>query len=1151
MPARKLAAVQENGERRGRNRPSPRYGERLPGRSAGSPRPIAFRIRRGLIERLWGYDVFISYSRKDGAPYASGLAARLSGLNFACVIDQWGMSAPGVAIPKAFRRLLRSCRALIIVGTEAAGTSLNVADEVGEFAKTSGTIVPIDLDGSISRAVWWPRIVGLPIAIEPAGVSATEPSEDVLARIRNTLTFRRRDQRLRWLAIATASGVALMVAGILGLVLQSHRLATANAGAQQDLVRSRANVAEQQKLARHYSAQNLLSVAKLRVNGDPAVAARLVEAANRIEPNLDIRDAIVAAAVANPAWNRFPAFPNEPYRGQLVPSELSRSSGFAADVRVKTVALIEPIRRDLMLIKDVDTGRTIRSVPLLPDETIAKSSPYARNLLVLTRTGVDGSFVRVFSFDALASDASQIEALLDVSIRAFDCAGGDWPCVRLDADGGLFIHQFNGASIGSAKIGRFPTADRVSIHPSGDAIAIFDCDKVTWIPRSDEWTRRDAQTMTFNAYADYPYEDGPLPNLKWGPRPHQLLIGAPTAKPDEHHIPDKLTLWAVDARRGRQQQIKEWGMEFNGLAQPIFETDAGARRIAWNSKTKGEPSRLEILTLKWSEFDQESLVEVSTRSTGVLRGTTSSEMVFEFQAAAVSPNGTFVVTGGDTRGLSGTQSGRGVFESWNLDPLDEDSSLRPESSQLPILDWRHVVKIAYSQDSRRLAVLDVTGGVTVFKVRDKAAPSFNEDLRIDDDVLARLSPTTNPLDPSGTSWLTLYGTDDARIYDLTTGAESKISLESECGKILGGELVSQKLIIVASNCAAQLQDGKVVNVKRFLASATEALIGESLVSALFGDEAVFLRPSDLSQVASARLSENSFLKDVLSTSGSASSNPNWTAYFPRLDEPSSEIVLLRLTDDHVMERWSAKTTGSAPLKFARVWATPLRKSEWSSVRSIPKISLVLALLGSNEPGDKAQLFQLRAADGAVEARLELPGLSEQLFEVSAAGLLDDETIFTAFRLYPKGVRLGLWKRSGGAPQKWLKIAPDDGIDRGNVLGIQPHADDSLLFLRVHNRDGSNSEKAYSVRTGDLVWEGRDRDYLPAPPLAKTKAGWSPVNEAAIEIAAKRIRSGGGSVVDALTKITLPPEQLKDIIGATLAEEVGAQRPSSQWQSDAQ
>jgi hypothetical protein len=37
------------------------------------------------------------------------------------------------------------------------------------------------------------------------------------------------------------------------------------------------------------------------------------------------------------------------------------------------------------------------------------------------------------------------------------------------------------------------------------------------------------------------------------------------------------------------------------------------------------------------------------------------------------------------------------------------------------------------------------------------------------------------------------------------------------------------------------------------------------------------------------------------------------------------------------------------------------------------------------------------------------------------------------------------------------------------------------------------------------------------------------------------KSGGGS----LTRITLPPERLKDIIGASLAEEIAALQPSSQ------
>jgi hypothetical protein len=48
---------------------------------------------------------------------------------------------------------------------------------------------------------------------------------------------------------------------------------------------------------------------------------------------------------------------------------------------------------------------------------------------------------------------------------------------------------------------------------------------------------------------------------------------------------------------------------------------------------------------------------------------------------------------------------------------------------------------------------------------------------------------------------------------------------------------------------------------------------------------------------------------------------------------------------------------------------------------------------SNQPGDKAQLFELgRTVGGALKARFELPGPSEELFEMSAVGLIDDENL---------------------------------------------------------------------------------------------------------------------------------------------------------------
>lgn len=42
-----------------------------------------------IFKFLLGDDIFISYSRADGATYASGLASRLADLAFSCKLDQW------------------------------------------------------------------------------------------------------------------------------------------------------------------------------------------------------------------------------------------------------------------------------------------------------------------------------------------------------------------------------------------------------------------------------------------------------------------------------------------------------------------------------------------------------------------------------------------------------------------------------------------------------------------------------------------------------------------------------------------------------------------------------------------------------------------------------------------------------------------------------------------------------------------------------------------------------------------------------------------------------------------------------------------------------------------------------------------------------
>lgn len=1160
-----------------------------------------------IFADLWARDVFISYSRADGAIYALGLAAQLSERNFACAIDQWGMSTPGAATPAQLQSLLRNCRALIIVGTRASGASAHVNSEIEQFVKTPGMIIPIDLDGSIREANWWPTIEGLPIAVESGGSTAREPDADVLARITNALTFRRRDQRLRLLAISTGSVIALMLAGMGGLAFESRRLASDNEKSSQyladsietlDNVRKDAGAAkqqlgltstaleqeraslltarqetavaartakaaeakagtalaqaraaqtlaaaaetraeaarrlagEQELLARRFSARNLLSAASLQMDTDPAAALRLAEAATRIEPDIDVRDVVVEAAVSSPAWNRFPAFPSAEYRGELTPSSSDEVTAFAGDALLQTIAHIDSGDEEKLLVTNVDSGMVIRSLMLKPSERVDNQRPFARDLLVLRR----GEEVRVFDFAELASPTEAPHPAIDTVARAFDCAGGRWPCAALMPDGKLVLSYRSGAVTHSMELGNFPQADRISIHPSGDAIAVLSKGALTWIGKGGSWPDAQIQTMAFQSYGDYPLKSDPLPWLRWGPRPDSLLVVEPIVKArsagSDTSWPEQVQLWAVRAATGQRQLIKKWDLHVTGLGDPIFETDAVARRIALSGSTEGGTSQLQLLTLSWKEANTSTVVDVAEPDEGALRGSTTSEKQYLFQTAALSPNGIFVVAGADTRGLSGTQFGFGVVESWNLDPLDEDSSARPESRSIPIRGKRHARQIAYAQNGRRIAILDNGGTISIFKVREAPASVFNSDLRMDEEILTHLAPKTFRVDARSSAWLSIFGDEDRRIYDLSSGAEIDVGSKFECGRALAAERIGDAFIIASVTCAAKLDGGKISLRQDLPRPARAARINHDLISINTGEEARFLRSADFSPLGAAQFSDNPALKAPLSYSGSESSNPNNAVFSPMLEPGEDHISVLSLGDGNLLEKWSAPISPTnTAIRFEKRWTQQLPASGWTSARDIPKANLTLILLGSNSPASTPTLYQIRRSDGAIASQFIMPQIEEKIFEVAAAGALDANNIYVVFRLATGGLISGIWPLGGGVPSQWNPIQVQARYLSGSdILGVQSHEDDRLLLVRPETN--KQIVRAYSLHTGEAVWEGKFDDSLPAPMLRRTTTGWEVANSIFHDKFAARIRSGGGSIYDLVTKIMLSPEQIEQLTG---------------------
>lgn len=170
---------------------------------------MSFATREKLARRLLGHDVFVSYSRADGASYAAHLASELTKRNLSCRLDQWG-SKPGKEVPAEILRDLRRSSMLVVVGSRGATKSAAVEREVLEFLPTGRLIIPIDVDGSIRSALWWPSLEGLAVAREAGPHSG--PSQETIDRIANSVDFTRRNARLtRYSIVALAVFAVLTV----------------------------------------------------------------------------------------------------------------------------------------------------------------------------------------------------------------------------------------------------------------------------------------------------------------------------------------------------------------------------------------------------------------------------------------------------------------------------------------------------------------------------------------------------------------------------------------------------------------------------------------------------------------------------------------------------------------------------------------------------------------------------------------------------------------------------------------------------------------------------------------------------------------------------------------------------------------------------
>ncbi len=226
-----------------------------------------------IVDRLYGYDVFVSYAWRDGRAYAELLAAALEHApsrreRLHVFLDDHEMAA-GSPLQATISRALRRSSVLVLVATPMAIRSGHVAEEVRAFRRLNRNIVPIVPANLVTQLRQpWPLDAGtMPDeatedrpeacerfilatlrqyiwAEEAADVSTDAPSAIVLKKIRNAVGSLRR-ARLRSAALVTVAAVFLGLA-VTAFLLRNHALT------QQE----RAEQNERQAVSRQLAAQS-------------------------------------------------------------------------------------------------------------------------------------------------------------------------------------------------------------------------------------------------------------------------------------------------------------------------------------------------------------------------------------------------------------------------------------------------------------------------------------------------------------------------------------------------------------------------------------------------------------------------------------------------------------------------------------------------------------------------------------------------------------------------------------------------------------------------------------------------------------------------------------------------------------------------------
>lgn len=183
-----------------------------------------------IYKTIFGYDIFISYSRMDSMDYAYAISKYFIDKGYECYIDQLSSSTPGKELPKAIKSAVSNSTEFILIGSKGAKNSEPIKNEIDAFLNKNQNkpFIRISINNEINNeCIWFELIDGLPpIDDSLENLQNGIPDKDVLVRIESALKFTKKSIRLR--QIATSIIIAVLVIVGSAIIYTSIKVKNAN-----------------------------------------------------------------------------------------------------------------------------------------------------------------------------------------------------------------------------------------------------------------------------------------------------------------------------------------------------------------------------------------------------------------------------------------------------------------------------------------------------------------------------------------------------------------------------------------------------------------------------------------------------------------------------------------------------------------------------------------------------------------------------------------------------------------------------------------------------------------------------------------------------------------------------------------------------------